>query len=179
MENASGEVIINLDFDVQINNIEFIIKDFVTNFNNKIIRYLIPDASCTHTIYVGYKNDFVKVGGFPNISFADDVYLDKKLNGLNLLVCREIELQHKCLKIRNYGSGKTSRYETNFLKKLNRRILITRDNIFVNNYNFRDLIEFYQLTGYNKILKGLPLYTIGKFLTIFIKVPKVEDEIES
>ncbi|MGC9032753.1 MAG: hypothetical protein ACP5H9_05115, partial [Candidatus Woesearchaeota archaeon] len=65
MENASGEIIINLDFDVQINNIELIIKDFVTNFNNKIIRYLIPDASCTHTKYVGYKNDFVKVGGFP------------------------------------------------------------------------------------------------------------------
>ncbi|MGC9176394.1 MAG: hypothetical protein ACP5F1_04885, partial [Thermoplasmata archaeon] len=76
------------------------------------------------------------------------------------------------------GSGKTSRYETNFLKKLKRRILVTRDNIFVSNYNFRDLIEFYQLTGYNKILKGLPLYIIGKFLTIFIKVPKVEDEIE-
>jgi glycosyltransferase involved in cell wall biosynthesis len=178
LENASGEIIINLDFDVQINNIELIIKDFVTNFNNKIIRYLIPNASCTHTIYVGYKNDFVKVGGFPNISFADDVYLDKKLKGLNFLIYREFEIQHKCLKIRNHGSGQTSRYENNFLKKVKRRILITRDNIFVKNYNFNDLIEFYKLKGCKLFLEGFPLYIIGKFLTIFIKVPKVEDEIE-
>lgn len=60
------------------------------------------------------------------------------------------------------------------LKKIKRRILVTRDNIFVQNLNFKDFIKFYKLTGYKIYVIGIPLYLIGKFLSYFVKIPKLD-----
>ena len=174
LKASQGEIIITLDFDVRIEKPLMIVENFNKLNIDKIIRFSIKNSQCTNTIYVGKRDLFLKVGGFPHLVAADDVYFDKKLKKLNIIEFKEIDLPHKCLYINNKSSGITSRYEKNILKKIKRRILVTRDNIFVQNLNFKDFIKFYKLTGYKIYVIGIPLYLIGKFLSYFVKIPKLD-----
>jgi len=178
MELSSGEVIIHLDLDVAYENLFSITQTYQTHYSDIIVN-LAPEVSkCNVGIYIGKRSIFDKLGGFPDLNNSDDAYFNKIAEAFGLIKYVKIDLQHKCLELRGLLSGQESRYEKNRYKKLKRRILSTRDILFVQGFDFKGLIKHYKLQSAGIIIYGLPLYIIGKLLTLTIKVPKVKTKIQ-
>jgi len=178
MELSSGEVIIHLDLDVAYENLFSITQTYQTHYSDIIVNFAPEVSKCNVGMYIGKRSIFDKLGGFPDLNNSDDAYFNKIAGTFGLIKYVKIDLQHKCLELRGLLSGQESRYEKNRYKKLKRRILSTRDILFVLEFNFKGLIKHYKLQSVGIIIYGLPLYIIGKLLTLTIKVPKVKTKIK-
>jgi glycosyltransferase involved in cell wall biosynthesis len=180
IELAQGDIIVLIDFDVAYFNILDAVNYYENNNYKDYILLVIPTKIfCNSNIIIGRKKLFDYLEGYPDLNNAEDVYFYRKAEALNVFKSVNLNLQYKCLEIKSKKSGQESRYEKNLFKLIIRRIKATRDTIFVNNLNYKQLMEWYKLKSYIKMFFiGIPLYLSGKLLTYFIKVPKLEKEIE-
>lgn len=179
IESAQGDIIIIIDFDVAIFNISNVISFYEkNNFKDYLLLIIPPKMKCNSNLMIGTKEIFNYIGGYPDLNFGEDIYLWKKAEAVGVLRHLNFDLEYKCLEIKGKLSGSERRYEKNLFKLLRRRIIHTRDDIFVMNFNFEGMMEWDKLKGIKKYYLGIPLYLSGKILTSFIKVPRVEEEIE-
>ncbi len=175
IENSNGEIIIMVDADVKYVNINKYIEEFEKNYVNKILNCVILFNGNNLGFVIGKKSTFNLLGGYPNLNNAEDVYLYKVAKCLDLFVqIRASENDLKPIPVKNLSSGSERRYATNVLEAIKRRLIATRDTLFVNKYKPKDLFKKYNLTGGKKLFIGYPLFIIGKFLSITIKDETIE-----
>lgn len=178
IEISNGEYIIQLDLDVKYNAISDIISEYQEDLQNHIVNFRSKNTGCNAPLVIGKKVFFDKIGGYPDLNFVEDLYFYKKAEAVGLLKNIYISYEHKCLKVNGKSSGQESRYEPHMFKKIKRRVIACRDLIFVDNIHYKNLMKWYNLTGLRKLLLGVPLFVIGKILSYFVKVPKLDDEIK-
>lgn len=178
MNLAKGKTIIHVDFDVGYKEIEKVVEFYEKTSKSSIYYIKSKKYKCNACIYIGEKYTFDLLNGFPDLNHADDTYFNKKTSNLNMLETITMDIAHDCLDINGLSSGAESRYERTFLRKAIRRILATRDILFVNHFTFSDIMEKYKLKGLKKYTEGMLEYLLGKLLIISIKVPSVEKEVK-
>jgi len=177
MELSTGDVIIHLDLDVAYENLFNITQIYQKYDSDKIVHFTPEVSECNAPIYIGKRAIFDKLGGYPDLNFLEDVYFNKIAESFGLLQNVKINIQHKCLELRGLLSGRESRYEKSKYRKFKRRVIATRDMLFVTEPNFKDFLQRYKLQGAGIIIYGLPLYIIGRFLIPTVRVPKVQSKI--
>ena len=179
MELSNGSIIIHVDFDVSYSGILEAVKFYESSNKDKIYYIQAVKHKCSACLYIGRRELFDKVDGFPNMNHSDDTYFNKKTNAVGLLSIISLEMSHDCLDVRGLSSGAESRYERTKLKQAIRRIIATRDILFVNGFSYTELMKKYRLSGKRAFFEGLPEYLLGKILRFTIKVPTVESEIKA
>lgn len=179
IEFSTGDVIIQIsDFDVSYTNIIELVNIHEKYYSDKVVTFIPNSRDCNAVMYIGKRDLFSRIQGFPDLNNSDDLYFNKVAESLGLLTKVSGEMKYECLKVNNLTSGQESRYESKKLKKIVRRIYSTRDILFVKELNFRDLMEWYHLRRIKIIIYGIPLYILGKILELNIKVPKVQTKIK-
>jgi glycosyltransferase involved in cell wall biosynthesis len=171
MDHSHGEVVIHIEFDVGYVGLSRAIDYYEMSDRSKIFYYIIIGQKCNASLYIGKRELFQKVGNFPDLNYAEDLYFNKKASKLNLLEIVSLEIPIKCLEIKGMSSGREARYERNIFKKISRRIMATRDILFVNKIGYHDLMVKYQLEGSKALFIGLPEYLLGRLLRFTIKDP--------
>ena len=171
IDHSHGGVVILVEFDVGYVELTKAIAYYEMSNMNKIFYYIIIGQKCNASLYIGKRELFQKVGNFPNLNYAEDLYFNKKASKLNLLEIVSLEILIKCLEIKGMGSGREARYEKNIFMKISRRIMATRDILFVNKIGYHDLMIKYQLKGQKALFIGLPEYLLGRLLRFTIKDP--------
>jgi len=164
-----------VDADVEYVGIKKYIEEFEKNYDNKILGCGISFNSNNLGFVIGKKSTFNLLGGYPNLNNAEDVYLYEVAKCLGLFIeLRASENDLKPVPVKSLSSGSERRYATNVLEAIKRRLIATRDNLFVNKYKPKDLFKKYKLTGSRKLFIGYPLFIIGKFLSLTIKEETIE-----
>ncbi|MCW6168982.1 MAG: glycosyltransferase [Thermoplasmatales archaeon] len=171
---SHGEIIIHIEFDVGYVGLYRAVEYYEKSDTSKIFYYIIPGKKCNATLYVGRRELFKKVGNFPDLNYAEDLYFNKKANKLNLLKVVSLDVPIKCLEIKGMGSGSEARYENNVFRRIQRRVIATRDILFVNNIGYSELMVKYKLKGSKAIFVGLPEYLLGRLLRFTIKDPPLD-----
>lgn len=178
IDNSSGDVIVIMDFDIQISSIEKVIKAYETyHIDNKIFVFHLKGNTCNQNIFIGRKEVFDYYDAWQDVNCFEDVYFERVCNHFNAIKRIDFELEYKCLKVRNLGAGRESRYETGTLGKIMRRIKCTSYIIFVSGFHYRRLLKYYTLHGIKGKVYGMLLYAPARLLSIFIKIPSVNDKI--
>lgn len=172
IQNASGDVILVIDADEKLYRVQDYVNVFQKNYRGKVMHYHIkekPDGAsleCT----IALKRTILSLGGYPNLNFFEDVYLWSIAERLGLLEQRIIKPEDADpLRVRGGPSGKESRYSMNIFETIKRRLVVTRDIVFVRRLDFSSLCKVYKLYGRKKYLYGFPLYFLGRFLRFTIK----------
>lgn len=178
IENSTGDVIMTLDFDIQIFSIEKIVEQWeMVSSKDKISVFYLLGGICNPSIFIGKKALFNKYDAWQDVNCMDDVYFEKICNHFDALRRINFKADYKCLKIRGSGSGREGRYENNLIGKALRRISCTGDIIFVSGMSYRKLLEFYKLKSISGKLTGMGLYIPAKLISYFIKTPPVKEKI--
>lgn len=176
---STGKIIILIsDFDVSYTNIANLVDIHEKCYIDKVSTFIPDSKGCNAVLYIGKRDLFFKIQGFPDLNNSDDLYFNRIAESLGLLIKVPGEMLYKCLELRNLTSGQESRYESKKIKKFTRRVYSTRDILFVKELNFQALMEWYHLRGSKKLIYGLPLYVLGKILELRIKVPKTQTKIK-
>lgn len=175
MEISDGEIIINVELDVVYSGIQKAIDYYEASDKGKVYYFIINDQKCNASLYIGKRELFERIGGFPNLNYAEDLYMNKVAKGRGLIEEVKIDMAIKCLEVKGMSSGSEARYERRKLKQGIRRIIATRDILFVNQFNYRELMLKYRLKGLKAIFIGIPEYLLGKILIFTIKVPKLDE----
>jgi glycosyltransferase involved in cell wall biosynthesis len=178
IEHATGDFIILLDFDIKIYDINNIIEEYEkSNRMNKILAMKLKGSSCTPNVFVGPRSLFLRLDAWPDLNCFEDVYFEKIFNAFDLIEYKEITLRYDCLKIKNAGPGRESRYGNRIIKKIIRRLVCASDAIFVAHFNYKQLMEYYKICGYKKVYVGMPEYVIALILSKFIRIIIVDEKI--
>lgn len=177
IELSVGEYVIQVDLDVKYVDISNIIIENQELLEKFILNIQSKTTKCNTPIIMGKRELFNEIGGYPDLNFVEDLYLYKKAEALGIIKYVKNDYEHICLNIAGRSSGVESRYEKALFKKTIRRVLACRDLIFVTRITYNELMQWYKLTGIKRIYMGIPLFSIGKFLSFFVKVPKLESEI--
>lgn len=168
---SHGEIIIHIEFDVGYIGLSKAVEYYGKSDMRKIFYYNIPGKKCNATLYVGRRDLFDKVGNFPDLNYAEDLYFNKKAAKLDLLEVVTLDIPIKCLEIKGMSSGSEARYENNVFRRIQRRVMATRDILFVNNIGYSELMTKYKLKGLKALFVGLPEYLLGRLLRFTIKDP--------
>lgn len=174
MEMSDGNIIINVEFDVEYSGIIHALEHYDRADKGKIYYYIINGQKCNASLYIGERELFNKVGGFPNLNYAEDLYMNKNAEKMGLFETVYIEMDIRCLEVAGLSSGAEARYERNKIKQVIRRIVATRDILFVNQIGYNELMQKYKLSGIRAIFVGLPEYILGKLLQFTIRVAKLD-----
>lgn len=177
IEFASGKYIIQVDLDVKYVELSNIIKENQVFLDEFILNIQSVKTKCNTPILIGKKELFNQIGGYPDLNFVEDLYFYNKAEAIGKIKYIKNNYEHICLNISGKSSGVESRYEKSFFKKARRRVIACRDLIFVTNITYNELMKWYKLEGSKRIYMGVPLFTIGKILSFFVKVPTLESEI--
>lgn len=177
METSAGPVVAHIDFDVSYNDIFGIIQFYEKINAGKIYNFYSKFNHCAAPVVIGERKLFDVLKGYGDLLGLDDVYFYKKADSLNLRVIIMLEFKHKCLTINKLMSGNESRYEKNYLSQIWRRILHTRDLLFVSSGNFNTIKVAYKLNGRRLIFEGVPEYILGKLLLPTVKAEKLSKAI--
>ncbi len=174
IENSKGEIIIVInDADGEYYNINKYIEDFEKNYENKLVSYGVGVNGFNMGFVIAKKDTLYFLGGFPNLNNSDDAYLYKVAECLGLLVTKTISINDvKPIPIKGLSSGNEKRYANNKLEALKRRLIATRDILFVNDFKPFEFIKWYKLKGIKKYVIGYSLYAIGKLIRFTIKDEK-------
>jgi glycosyltransferase involved in cell wall biosynthesis len=175
MDNSHGEVSIHVEFEVEYSGISSAVDFYEKSNQDKIYYFIIEGQKCNASLYIGQKELFLKVGGFPDLNYAEDLYFNKKATKVNLLEVVSICMPIECLEIKGMSSGMEARYEKGIYHQIKRRIIATRDILFVNRIGYKELMEKYKLKGYKALFVGLPEYLMGKLLRFTINLPDPDD----
>ncbi len=175
MEMSEGETIVNVEFDVGYSGIMNALDYYEKADKEKIYYFMVNGQKCNASLYIGRRELFFKVGGFPDLNYAEDLYLNKMAQKMGLFEPVNIDMEINCLEVSGISSGSEARYTNSKLKLAMRRLVATRDILFVNQIGYSDLMRKYKLKGFRAILIGVPEYLIGKILSLTIKVPKLEE----
>ena len=175
IDHSNGEIIINVEFDVGYLGISKAVDFFETTDKSKIYYFIIIGQKCNASLYIGKKEIFKKVGGFPDLNYAEDLYLNKKAKKMGLFETVSIDMPITCLQVKGMSSGHESRYEKSKFMQIKRRIIATRDILFVNDIGYHDLMIKYNLKGLRALLIGLPEYLFGRILRFTIKEPFIDE----
>ena len=179
IENSTGDVIMTLDFDIQIFSIEKIVEQYERSSpEDKISVFYLLGGNCNPSIFIGKKALFNHYDAWQDVNYMDDVYFEKVCNHFDALRRVNFKADYKCLKIRGSGSGRETRYEVNIVRKILRRIKITADILFVSGFTYNQLLNFYKLKYISGKLYGLALYIPAKLISYFIKTPSVNEKIK-
>ena len=174
MEISDGEIIVNVEFDVEYSGIRNALDYYEKSDKGKIYYFMINGQKCNASLYIGRRELFFKTGGFPDLNYAEDLYLNKIAQKLGLFEPVNIDMDIHCLEVSGISSGSEARYANTKFKLAMRRLIATRDILFVNQISYADLMKKYKLKGAKAIFIGLPEYLIGKILRFTIKVPKID-----
>lgn len=175
MELSDGEIIINVEFDVGYTGIRKAIDYFEAADKGKIYYFIVNGQKCNASLYIGRRELFERIGGFPDLNYAEDLYMNKIAKKMGLILEVTIDMDINCLEVAGMSSGAEARYERGKLKQMIRRIIATRDILFVNQIGYRELMIKYKLRGQKAIYIGIPEYVLGKILSFTIKVPKLDN----
>ena len=174
IDHSNGEVIILVEFDVGYVGLSKAIDYYEKSNKTKILHYKVIGQECNASLYIGKKELFKKVGNFPDLNYAEDLYFNKKAIKLNLLEIVSLEIPIKCLEINGMSSGREARYEKSIFGQISRRIIATRDILFVNKIGYHELMVKYHLKGIKAFFIGLPEYLLGRALRFMIKDPPLD-----
>ncbi len=178
IENASGDNIILIDFDVEILNLKEIIDTYEAKYERgKILVIHLNGSTCNPNIFAGAREVFTNIDAWPDLNCFEDVYFENVCGSLGIIKTTDLVTDYNCMKIRHVGPGQESRYENNIFKKASRRIKCAADAIFVSDFHFNGLMKYYKITGLKRFYVGLPEYTIARFLSLLIKVKKLDNKI--
>lgn len=175
MDLSDGEIIINVELDVEYTGIISALEYYEKADKSKIYYFIANGQKCNASLYIGKRELFSKIGGFPDLNYAEDLYMNKIAKKMGIIEYVNIEMSIKCLEVGGMSSGVEARYERSRFKQFNRRVIATRDILFVNQIGYVELMNKYRLKGSKAILIGLPEYLLGKLLQFTIKVPKLEN----
>ncbi len=179
IENSHGHTIVLMDFDIQISSIDKVIKAYESyGIDNKIFEFHLIGDKCNQNIFIAKRELFDYYDAWQNVNCMDDIFFENVCNHFNAIIRINFECEYRCLKIRNLGAGRESRYEISMVGKLIRRIKCTSDILFVSGFTYRRLLKFYTLHGFVGKVYGLFLYITARFLTRFIKAPSVKNKIK-
>ncbi len=179
IENAMGDNVILIDFDIKISNISKIIDTYEEHLeSDKILVIRLKGEPCTPNVFIGNRKLFTFLDAWPDINCFEDVYFEKICTEFSLLKFVDLNLDYDCLKIKNNGSGREGRYEQHILKKIQRRIKCAADALFVSNFTFYELMKYYKINGFKLLYLGIPEYCAAWIVSHFIKVQKISDKIQ-
>ena len=179
IENSTGDIIIIVDFDIQISSLQEIVEAYEKiGLEDKISVFHLVGHSCSPNVFIGKKTLFNHYDAWQDVNYMDDVYFEKVCNHFDALRRVNFEANYKCLQIRGSGSGTETRYEVNIVRKILRRIKITADILFVSGFTYNQLLNFYKLKYIPGKLYGLALYIPAKLISYFIKTPSVNEKIK-
>ncbi len=176
---SKGEIIVILDVDGEYFNVEKYIREFEQRYEDKLLVYWIRVAGFDLRIVIGKRKTFELLGGYPNLNNTEDLYLYRVAEHLGLLERGTIPRSDVIpIYIKNLSSGNERRYARNFLEAVVRRIIATRDTLFVLGLKHNELNRWYQLGGWKKYFIGYPLFFVGKILRFTIKDETIEDRVD-
>lgn len=181
VEKASGEIIIMLDVDEIITAQDRFINVFEKKHKDNIVLFGIDEKINGSWVgcIIGRKQTFLKLGNYPNLNTSEDYYLYMVAQRLQRF-SKELMLPGEAipLTIRGLNSGTESRYATNKLEAIVRRIKATRDGIFCSDKGFNQLVSSWNLEGFRKYFIGFPIYIIAKMLKGTVKEETVDQRVK-
>lgn len=169
IENSNGQIIIMLDADGIYRRIVEYLNELEFN-NGKILLYSGTFNGSRHYCVLGTRKTFKIVGSYPDLNYLEDTYYYSIAEALGVLVKRTMnEGDVLPLKVMGQDSGTESRYAGSSIEAVRRRAIATRDILFVEKFNLKQLCDYYKLKGTAKFTTCLPLFILGKFLRFTIK----------
>lgn len=179
IEHSHGDIIVMMDFDIQISSIDPVIKAYESyGVNDKIFEFHLVGDECNQNIFIATRSLFDYYDAWQNVNCMDDIYFEKVCNHFNAIRRIDLECPYKCLKIRNMGAGRESRYEISFMGKIMRRVRCTSDILFISGFTYSRLLEFYKLHGFSGKVYGLFLYSSARILKRFVNTPSISNKIK-
>ena len=139
--------------------------------------FIFPWPDRGTPVIIGNRKLFNILKGFGDVNEHDDMYFFKKADSVNLRVHIRVNFRYMCLKIKDMSSSTERRYSKNFLIRLNRRILLTRDLLFGSSGNYNTVKREYKLNAWRSIIEVMPEYILGKLLLPSVKAEKLDKAI--
>ena len=178
IEKSKGEYICIVDVDVFYMDLENTIENILKNYSNDFVLCSGKDKGSLMSFF---PSDFIReIGGYPDLNYGEDVYVWNIAMALGRFV--KIPEDERFAKniprdVSKKDISTERRYERNLIRLVIRRILITRDILFVFNLNLDGLMKFYR-TGENgkKKMETLFFYIAGKMIQFSIRIPKAEEK---
>lgn len=136
MEISEGDTIINVEFDVGYVGIRTAIEYYESADKGKIYYFIVNGQKCNASLYIGSRELFQKIGGFPDLNYAEDLYMNRNAKKMGLIEEVYIDMEIKCLELSGMSSGAEARYEKSKIKQIIRRVIATRDILFVNQIGY-------------------------------------------
>ena len=177
MEASSAPVVAHVDFDVSYLDIAGLLNLYEKINVDRIYHFNPVNPDCGTPVIIGNRKLFNILKGFGDVNAHDDMYFFKKADSVNLRVHIGLNFRYMCLKIKDVSSSTEKRYSKNFLSRLNRRILLTRDLLFVSSGNYNTVKMEYKLRGWRIIIELIPEYILGKLLLPSVKAEKLNKAI--
>ena len=178
-QRSSQKYLVFLDADVRYLSLEDTISSLVKDYSDKFVVVSGEEKGTLMTFTSKKTLDIV--GGFPDLNYLEDSYVWKVAKALGLYV--EMHLSKNFAYNIHRGTisadqHSEARYEKSLLRLFKRRLMITRDIIFVDSLNYKGLIKFYEIrnTMGGKITTFI-LYIMAKFLQFTIKEPTPMEKI--
>ncbi|MEM0133995.1 MAG: glycosyltransferase family 2 protein [Thermoplasmatales archaeon] len=178
-EKSKGDYVVFLDADVLYFNLQENIEKMINEFPDKFVLLSGKEKSTLMTLVS--RKLLTQIGGFPDLNFLEDQYVWEIAKSLGVFKeVNHLEYFAQNIVRQNKTSDRHSeaRYEKSFILLMKRRILITRDIIFVRSFNYKELLAFY---GTSRDPRGkiitLALYILARFLQFSVKIPSPGEKI--
>lgn len=137
IEHFHGDIIVMMDFDIQISSIDSVIKAYESyGVTDKIFEFHLVGDKCNQNIFIATRSLFDYYDAWQNVNCMYDIYFEKVCNRFNAIRRIDLECPYKCLKIRNMGAVRESRYEISFIGKIMRRVRWTSDILFISGFTY-------------------------------------------
>ena len=175
IEKAKNDVIVMLDADVEYSNLDWLLDQYEKSGNTEMLwNAVTPTGAGTIPVVIVKRDLIIRIGGYPDINAAEDSYIRLLSEKLGIYYRIKVPIGYFTpLSVRGFSSGEESRYTKSVLGRLVRRILFTRDTLFVHDYSLRELLAFYKLKGMGGWLIGFVEYVVGKFFLLFMSEESV------
>ncbi|MGP6206568.1 glycosyltransferase [Cuniculiplasma sp. SKW3] len=178
IEYARYDYISILDVDVLYLKLNQKIKYLMENYRDHFVLCSGKDKGSLMSFFP--KSLILLMGNFPDFNYGEDVYIWNIAKKIGKFVKdpEDSEFAKNIFRAEFASDISTERrYERGIIKLFIRRILITRDIIFIYRLNFKGLLEFYRIrnSGKKKIIAAI-LFAIGKVLTFSIRTPTSDEK---
>lgn len=181
IENAANNVIVMLDADVDYIKIDDLLENFENSDKNGMLWNVVcRDEYGTTPAVIASRNLVQRLGGYPDINAGEDSYL--RLISESANVYHRLSLpagNFQGMSVNGKISGNERRYNRSIAKAIRRRMLFTRDALFVHHYSYRELLDYYKLRGLRGKIIGLAEYLTGIMLVKLFREQTVDERVRS
>lgn len=179
IEAAKGKIIVMVDADGLYSQIGGILFEYENSNSRNLVVYSGKLNQSILYLIIGYKSIFEQIGGYPDLNYLEDIYLLKVAESQKIVTKRELtNSMAQPLLVNNLPSGQERRYASNPIEMIARRIIDSRDILFVEDFSYSHFVDFHRLMGIKRITHGIPLFILGKLLRFTLNVVPISKKIQ-